>query len=284
MNALDLQIQTARTLVEIVSMVDHKRYLPQKLTGCRALIATGLLYLLLTIGCGGDTTVSREPSIIPPPKPLPPMGHTIQVGAFSNIDNAVRLTARLQARRLNAYHFRHESGLYKVRFGNYVSKEAARSKAEKLMAEGIIAEYYIVGPAEYTTTAHGPDDNEYIRDKIVDTANRYIGIPYRWGGESRQTGFDCSGLTMVIYRLNGLKLPRSSRMQWQTGRSIGRNELSKGDLVFFATSGGKRVTHVGIYTGNNKFLHAPGRGRKIRISSMSNDYFKSRYLGARSYL
>jgi cell wall-associated NlpC family hydrolase len=60
--------------------------------------------------------------------------------------------------------------------------------------------------------------------------------------------------------------------------------LASGDLVFFATSGGSRVSHVGIYTGNGKFLHAPRRGRKIRISSLSNPYYKKRYLGARSYL
>lgn len=247
-------------------------------------ILSGLVFLLLTMGCGGNTNVSRETSTVPPPKLLPPMGHTIQVGAFSNIDNAVRLTAKLQARKVSAFHFRHESGLYKVRFGNYASKEAARSKAEKLKAQGIIEGYYIVGPNEYTAMAYRPGDHEYIRKKIVKTANRYIGIPYRWGGESRRTGFDCSGLTMVVYRLNGLKLPRSSRMQWQTGRSINRSQLSKGDLVFFATSGRGKVTHVGIYTGDNKFLHAPGKGRKIRVSSMSNEYFKSRYLGARTYL
>jgi cell wall-associated NlpC family hydrolase len=240
--------------------------------------------LLVTQGCGGDTSVSRKVSTLPSARSVPLMGHTIQVGAFSNINNAVRLSVKLQAKKLKAYHFRHRSGLYKVRFGNYSSKQAARSKAENLKAQGIIDEYYIVGPNDYPATADRPGDNDHLRKEIVETANRFIGIPYEWGGQSHHTGFDCSGLTMVVYRLNGLKLPRSSKQQWRTGKPVERSQLSKGDLVFFATSGGRRVTHVGIYTGYNMFLHAPGRGRKIRAASLSNEYFKSRYLGARAYL
>ena len=249
----------------------------------RSMITLIILILLITLGCGGDANVQQDTSSTQAPRQLPRMGHTIQVGAFSNLTNAVRLTAKLQSRKLNAYHFRHESGLYKVRFGNYPSKRTARTEAEKLEAIGVIKGYYIVGPDEYAA-AYRPGGNGHLREEIVKTANRYIGIPYRWGGESRQTGFDCSGLTMVVYRLNGLKLPRSSRLQWQTGRPVARSQLLKGDLVFFATAAKGRVNHVGIYTGGNKFLHAPGKGRKIRISSMSNEYFKSRYLGARSYL
>ena len=89
---------------------------------------------------------------------------------------------------------------------------------------------------------------------------------------------------MVVYRLNGLDLPRSSGQQWQAGTPVRRGQLVKGDLVFFATAGGRRVSHVGIYAGNGHFLHAPGRGRTIRLSPLSSPYFKSRYLGARSYL
>ena len=120
--------------------------------------------------------------------------------------------------------------------------------------------------------------------KIVKTARRYVGVPYRWGGESLRTGFDCSGFTMVVYRLNGLDLPRSSRQQWKVGKKIDRRQLQKGDLVFFATSGGSRISHVGIYTGNNTFLHAPRRGSRIKTSSLSSQYFRIRYMGARSYL
>jgi hypothetical protein len=88
----------------------------------------------------------------------------------------------------------------------------------------------------------------------------------------------------AVYHLNGLDLPRSSRQQWKSGRPVKHSQLAKGDLVFFATLGGTRVSHVGIYTGSGKFLHAPRRGRKITISSLSSTYYKTRYLGARSYL
>jgi cell wall-associated NlpC family hydrolase len=212
------------------------------------------------------------------------MRHTIQVGAFSDINNAVRLTAKLQSKGLNAYHFLHDSGLYKVRFGNYPSKNNAQNKAQDLAARGIIDAYYIVGPNDYAASAYRSINDHYVRNEIVKSAKKYVGVPYRWGGESPRTGFDCSGLTMVVYRLNGLELPRSSRQQWQTGRPVKRSRLQKGDLVFFATSGGRRVSHVGIYVGDNKFLHSPGQGRKIRMSSLTSKYYKTRYLGARTYL
>ena len=243
-----------------------------------------LMLLLAAWSCGGRSTESDDESKPPPQNQIRPMRHTIQVGAFTNMNNAVRFTAKLKLRGVNAYHFRHESGLYKVRFGNYASKEIARGKAERLKEVGIIEEYYLIGPETFIAISRRSGDIEEIRNNIVRTATRYIGVPYRWGGESPQTGFDCSGLTMVVYRLNGLDLPRSSAQQWQAGAPVKRSQLARGDLVFFATSGGKRVSHVGIYIGKNKFLHAPRKGRKIRESSLTSNYYKSRYLGARTYL
>lgn len=248
------------------------------------MIPLAVSILFITLGCGSRAKISQDTLQKPLPKQLPPMGHTIQVGAFAKQDNAVRFTENLQARGLNAYHFRSQSGLYKVRIGNYRTIDTARRKAEKLIAAGVIDDYYLIGPDHYATAAPGPNDKARLRKDIVNTANRFIGVRYRWGGQSSKTGFDCSGLTMVVYRLNGLELPRSSRQQWKTGRPVDPGKLSTGDLVFFATNSDGRVSHVGIYVGNNNFMHAPGSGRKIRISSMSNKYYKSRYLGARSYL
>lgn len=239
--------------------------------------------LLLAVACGGPAVRPDKSSAVKRPY-LPRIGFSIQVGAFSNIDNAVRLTESLQQHGINAYHFLHSSGLYKVRFANYKTRAAARERAEDLQREGIIEAYYIVDPQDSAAAKDQRDGNEELRKAIVATASRYVGVPYRWGGESARTGFDCSGLTMVVYRINGLDLPRSSRQQWKAGISINRRQLRKGDLVFFATGGGSKVSHVGIYTGGNKFLHAPGRGRRIQTSSLSSKYYKARYVGARSYL
>jgi len=161
-------------------MVTQSKHQSEKTRWLNMPITIAWLVLFFIIGCGGDSTVSRDRTYSPPPQHLPPMRHTVQVGAFSNMNNAVRFTKKLQTK--------------------------------------------------------------------------------------------------------GLDLPRSSRQQWKAGRPVKRSQLARGDLVFFATKGGKRVSHVGIYTGSGKFLHAPRRGRKITISSLSNTYYKSRYLGARSYL
>lgn len=241
-------------------------------------------WLLLALGCGGGTIISPDVSSTAGEFGLRRMGFTIQVGAFSNIDNAVRLTESLELQGLDAYHFLDSSGLYKVRFENFETRQAARSRALQLQRRGIIDEFYIFEPETYAAAVQDRDGNLQLREEIVRTARQYIGVPYRWGGESPRSGFDCSGLTMVVYRLNGLNLPRSSRQQWQAGRRIDRSRLQKGDLVFFATSGGSRISHVGIYTGANRFLHAPGRGQRIRTSSLSSKYYSTRYVGARSYL
>jgi len=239
-----------------------------------------LLLILLAVGCGSRYTPRQEM----PKTGLARMGYSIQIGAFSNLDNAIRLTNTLESRKLSTYYFVHKTGLYKVRFGVFPSKETARKKAESIRAAGIIDEYYIISPDDYTAVNERKYGRGYLRNEIVKTAESFIGLPYQWGGSSVDDGFDCSGLAMAVYRLNGLNLPRSSREQYRAGIPIKQSQLKRGDLVFFATSRGKKVSHVGIYTGDNKFIHAPGKGKKIRIASLSNRYFKTRYAGAKTYL
>ncbi len=243
-------------------------------------------FLLLTtvlIGCGGSATVDHSQPL-EQRNVLLPMGYAIQIGAFSQLNNAVQLTEILQRKGLSAYYFVHQNGLYTVRFGNLSSKEKAQKEAETLRSSGTIPDYFIVGPNDYRTTKSGKNGKMFLRNEIVERAEGFIGVPYRWGGSSPRDGFDCSGFTMAVYRLNGLNLPRSSSAQWTAGSRVDRHQLSKADLVFFATSGGKRISHVGIYVGENKFIHAPGRNKRISVSSLSNTYFKQRYVGARSYL
>jgi len=247
-------------------------------------VLSAVAVLLLIAGCGGQSRTPEEP-LTPRARPaLPRMRYTVQAGAFKNIANAVRLTQRLLSQKLFAYHFIDDSGFYKVRIGNFPTREEAIERAERLKAGRVIDEYFIVAPGDYAAAKSDLAHESLLRQEIVRTAERFIGVPYQWGGESSVSGFDCSGLAMVVYQLNGLDLPRTSGEQWQAGQPIPSQDLRVGDLVFFATRGGKKVSHVGIYTGGDTFLHAPGRGNTIQTASLSSDYFKTRYLGARSYL
>lgn len=257
-----------------------------------------LLLLLLICSCGAPLPVRQPQTVDPiaglleevPPLqphavvPLQKMGFSVQVGAFSKLDNAVRLEQSLENRGIDAYHFRHESGLFKVRFGNHTHYAAARGEAERLQKQGLIGNFFIVIPENYAAARIEQSGQGNLRDELVKTVRRFLGVPYRWGGEDRNNGFDCSGLTMVSYRLNGLNLPRNSRMQFKAGRYVAKKNLQKGDLVFFATKGGKRVTHVGMYVGNGKFIHAPRTGKTVRVASLSNKFWRNTYAGGRAYL
>jgi hypothetical protein len=216
--------------------------------------------------------------------PLERMGYSIQVGAFANLENAVRLERLLESRGIDAYYFRHESGLYKVRFGNHDTYKPARTEAERLQGQGLIATFFIVFPEDYAAARIKQSGKGNLRDELVKTAERFIGIPYRWGGTTAKNGFDCSGLTMVSYRLNGLNLPRVSRSQFKAGKWVSKKNLKPGDLVFFATKGGTRVTHVGMYVGSGNFIHAPRTGKTVRVEKLSNAFFAKTYMGGRTYL
>jgi cell wall-associated NlpC family hydrolase len=236
-------------------------------------------------GCGGGyAPVRPTPASLPPQKRLQRMGYTIQVGAFALAGNAARLSDILSGHGLDATYFRAEDGLFKVRFGDFAAKEAARKEAERLKASGIIEVFYIVSPSEYAVDRQSTLGEAYLRDELVKTTMRFIDTPYLWGGTSADTGFDCSGLTMTVYQLNGLNLPRNSRRQFETGHPVHRDNLLKGDLVFFSSNKWGTVTHVGVYAGDNKFIHAPGRGQKIRMNSLSDRRYNQQYVGARSYL
>lgn len=116
---------------------------------------------------------------------------------------------------------------------------------------------------------------------LATTALNFLGIKYRFGGETPNTGFDCSGLVSYAAEKSlGLKLPRTSAEMAREGKSVKTSELKKGDLVFFNTRG-HRNSHVGIYLGDKKFVHAPRSGSVVRVESMDIAYWKKRYNGAR---
>ena len=122
---------------------------------------------------------------------------------------------------------------------------------------------------------------------IVTTAKKYLGTRYVYGGASSK-GFDCSGFTMYIFDQYGYNLPHSATSQWKssTGTTVARADLQAGDLVFFcdpSRSNGKACSHVGIYIGDNEFVHASSgsSGKRVRISSLSEDYYNGYYKGAK---
>ncbi len=115
----------------------------------------------------------------------------------------------------------------------------------------------------------------------LDEALNYLGIRYRRGGSSPETGFDCSGFVRHVYNKSlGLLLPHSAKAISQAGAIIAKTELKPGDLVFFNTMR-RAFSHVGIYLGNNLFVHAPKPGAKVRVEDMSGSYWARRYNGAR---
>lgn len=117
---------------------------------------------------------------------------------------------------------------------------------------------------------------------IVATARKQIGIRYKFGGREPSDGFDCSGLALWVHRRHGLKIPSGSSQQFKGGRKVKRSKLRPGDLVFFTTYK-KGPSHVGVYTGHGTFIHSPRSGRTVSETSLSNPYWKKRYLGARRY-
>jgi cell wall-associated NlpC family hydrolase len=112
--------------------------------------------------------------------------------------------------------------------------------------------------------------------KAVAIARRYLGTPYRWGGSSPATGFDCSGFVMFVYAKLGVSLPHNAAAQYGFGRSVPRARLAPGDLVFFDGLG-----HTGIYVGGGRFIHAPHSGDVVKISSLGESWYASRWVGAR---
>jgi len=212
------------------------------------------------------------------------LGWAIQAGAFSQIENAVRLSNNLNSQGLYATFFKDSDKLYKVRFGDFADREAARNRAESLKSRGLLESYYLVAPESLPASKIGDYKAESsIRKSLVSTAESYLDIPYRWGGTSPETGFDCSGLTQAVYRLNGLSIPRSSKDQFAKGYSISKNKMQGGDLLFFGPKKSK-VTHVAIYVGNGVFIHSPKSGQVIRRENLNTKAWSQQFIGARNYL
>ena len=267
------------------------------LKNIRLFTACLLLLAPVTTGCAAQRAGLKD------------VGFAIQVGAFSEVKIAERLTRTLQGKGLEAFYFRRENGIYAVRFGDFSRRADASKTAQKLVKDRVISTYFIAAPQPdismlvrepslekapaLSLKKPGPvakkrEPQEPRRDRsdmgaiAARTAERFVGIPYRWGGDTVVDGMDCSGFVRAVYNLCGVNIPRTSREQYRVGDVVAKEELKDGDLVFFGSSADE-ITHVGIFVGSGRFVHAPKRGDDIRVSTLDESYYLKKFIGAKRY-
>lgn len=133
--------------------------------------------------------------------------------------------------------------------------------------------------APSTDTSAAPTSR--LRKLLADFSMTLRDIRYRRGGSDPKTGFDCSGFVRYVYQHSlGAILPGNSASQFDAGASVARNDMKAGDLVFFRVHG-KRISHVGIYLGDNRFIHSPSTGKRVSVSNLDETYWARRFAGAR---
>ena len=127
-----------------------------------------------------------------------------------------------------------------------------------------------------------PTDTETTeKTAVVEYAKQYLGYRYVPGGGTPSTGFDCSGFTSYVYKHFGISLSRTSKDQAKNGTAVEKNNLQLGDILIFNNTANTAIGHVGIYIGDNNFIHASNPSEGVKITSLSSSYYKSRYVGAR---
>lgn len=188
---------------------------------------------------------------------------------------------------------------YRVRKGDNLSYIARTHgsrvdlirKANKLNGNSIYAGQMLSIPVvapdsvseRYASKSYGSNGNisgANIKNKIINVAKKYLGAPYKFGGTSTRTGIDCSAYVNKVFSNFNVQLPRTARDIYKEGEWVDRNELEKGDLVFFTTYA-KFPSHVGIYIGDNKFIHASSASKKVTITDITRRYYQKRYIGAK---
>jgi len=153
-------------------------------------------------------------------------------------------------------------------------------RSASLLACGLLA-----AAAATAARAAPPQGAEtHAGTELVLRALSLLGVNYKWGGSSPDTGLDCSGLVRHVFsEATGLVLPRRAEEMSRNGDAVGRDQLRPGDLVFFNTLR-RAFSHVGIYIGNGQFVHAPSSGGNVRVENLSGQYWRQRFNGARRVL
>jgi cell wall-associated NlpC family hydrolase len=134
-------------------------------------------------------------------------------------------------------------------------------------------------PSQYGASATAPSRD---RAQVVQTALNQVGRPYRYGGNTPGSGFDCSGLVYYSHQSAGIAVPRSSKLQLRQIRRVRYSEIKPGDLLFYKIS--NKPSHVAIYIGNGKFVHAPSSGKKVAIDHIESQYWRKRLYSTGTFL
>lgn len=207
-------------------------------------------------------------------KQIVPKTYTIQKG-----DNIYKIARRFhvdidELRDINVL----ETDIIKP--GQKILLEPEAELDEPKTYETILSQTHIENEIKQVSESEEQNLGELsIKEKLTLFAKKLLNIPYRFGGNSL-LGIDCSAFVQKVYSLVGVDLPRSAREQFSEGNPVDKGELSIGDLVFFRTYA-SFPSHVGIYLGNNLFIHASSRSKKVTINSLEMPYYFKRFIGAK---
>ena len=214
-------------------------------------VRSGPVFGLVAIAAFTSTRAAREPVPVLAPTELSNHAPIAVTAATNTLLNTVKTTSN-------------NAALMPVVESSYAAAISSGSKT---------------GLSGLATARHSPSASSV--QKLLGEGLMYIGVPYRWGGSSPITGMDCSGLVQLVFRNSvGIDLPRTALEQSAQGNRVNQLDLKPGDLVFFNTMG-ENISHVGIYVGNGKFLHAPATGKLVRIDKLSTKFWERRYVTAR---
>jgi hypothetical protein len=139
------------------------------------------------------------------------------------------------------------------------------------------------GPPAIYPAPLAPSVRSFSTESLLAAARTLVGVPYKMGGGTPQTGFDCSGYTQYVYGLFRIPMPRTVDEQYHAGAPARGNVIKAGDLLFFKTAGNS-VSHVALALGPDEFIHAPSEHGVVRIEKLSSPYWKARFVGARRIL
>ncbi len=144
--------------------------------------------------------------------------------------------------------------------------------------------FLLLGGCSSTTRQNNASETARSHDRaqIVQSALKQVGRPYRYGGNTPGSGFDCSGLVYYSHQSAGIDVPRSSKLQLRNTRRVRYSEIKPGDLLFYKIN--NKPSHVGIYIGNGKFVHAPSSGKEVSIDHMDSQFWRQRLYSTGTFL